>query len=331
MTAATAFVFPGQGSQFPGMGHELARLGPRARALALRAEDITKVPVAELMTCADAETLADPEIAQVLVLVWSLAALERLREAGWRPSAVAGHSLGEYTALVACGSLDQDTALSLVACRGRAMAAAARGRPGGMAAIVGLSAQAVRALCRQATAGTDVAVVANWNSPRQLVVAGTVPAIERVVDAATGAGALRARRLPVGGAYHSPLMNAAHERLGDRLAGVPLDAPRIPFVSSATGRQVTDIDAYRGDLLAQVISPVRWSDAMRSLGELGADTYVEAGPGRVLGGLGREMARGARHLTTWEALRRAAPADALPGPDGGVRPVVTDLEQRTTT
>ncbi|ANP52254.1 [acyl-carrier-protein] S-malonyltransferase [Streptomyces griseochromogenes] len=331
MTATAAFVFPGQGSQFPGMGHELNRLGPQARALALRAEDITGLPVADLMTCAPAATLADPEIAQVLVLVWSLAALDQLRQKGWRPCAVAGHSLGEYTALVACGSLDQDTALSLVACRGRAMAHAARNRPGGMAAIVGLPAQTVQALCTEASTGPDVAVVANWNSPRQLVVAGTVSAMERVIAAATGAGALRARRLAVGGAYHSPLMNEAHARLRDRLGGVPLDVPRIPFVSSVTGRHVTDIDAYRGDLLAQVIAPVRWSDTVRTLTERGVGTYIEAGPGRVLGGLGREMVRAARHLTTWDALHRAAPPEALPGPDTGTHSASTDLEQRTTT
>ncbi|MFE0257697.1 ACP S-malonyltransferase [Streptomyces sp. NPDC059010] len=320
MTTTTAFVFPGQGSQFPGMGHELHRLGPHARTLARRAEEITGLPVTELMTRADAATLADPEIAQVLVLVWSLAALKRLREAGLRPCAVAGHSLGEYTALVACGSLDQDTALSLVSCRGKAMAQAARARRGGMAAVVGLPAPTVQALCRRACADGEVAVVANWNSPRQLVVAGTVNAIEQVVDAAIGAGALRARRLTVGGAYHSPLMNEANDSLRGPLSAAPLGAPRIPFVSSTTGSHVTDIAAYRTDLLSQVISPVRWSDTVPALAALGADTYVEAGPGRVLGGLGREMARTARHLTTWEALRQCPPP-ARPGTHDVMHPV----------
>lgn len=307
MITTAAFVFPGQGSQFPGMGHELHRLGTQARTLARRAEEITGLPVTELMTHADAATLADPEIAQVLVLVWSLAALDRLRKAGWRPCAVAGHSLGEYTALVACGSLDEDTALSLVSRRGKAMARAARGRRGTMAAVVGLPAQTVQALCRRACVGTDVAVVANWNSPRQLVVAGTVSAIEHVIDAATDAGALRARKLTVGGAYHSPLMNEARNSLREPLAAAPLGAPRTPFVSSTTGRRITDIEAYRATLLTQVISPVRWSDTVATLAALGADVYVEAGPGRVLGGLGREMARTARHLTTWDALRQSTP------------------------
>ncbi|MBT2418868.1 ACP S-malonyltransferase [Streptomyces sp. ISL-22] len=331
MTSSTAFVFPGQGSQFPGMGHELFRLGPQAKALADRAEEVTGLPVIELMTRADAATLADPELAQVLVLVWSLAALERLRQAGWRPSAVAGHSLGEYTALVACGSLDTDTALSLVACRGKAMAHAARSRPGGMAAIVGLASQEVEALCTQASTGNEIAVIANWNSPRQLVVAGTVQGVDHVVRAATRAGALRARRLAVGGGYHSPLMNDARGRLAGLLATVPLGNPSIPFVSSTTGSHITDIHTYRSNLQAQVISPVRWRDTVQALGTLGATTYIEAGPGRVLSGLGREMARAARHLGTWEALRHAMPADIARGPDDGKRPVATALHRRNAT
>ncbi|WP_199818823.1 ACP S-malonyltransferase [Streptomyces sp. NRRL B-1347] len=306
-----AFVFPGQGSQYPGMGYEMQRWGPWTGALASRAEDVTGLPVRALMKHADAAALAAPEVAQVLVLTWSLAALEQLRRQGWRPDVVAGHSLGEYTALVACGSLDEDTALSLVARRGRAMADAAAARPGTMAAIVGLAPQAVCGLCDDASADGEVAVVANWNSPRQIVVAGSRTAVKDVVAAASAAGALRARELPVGGAYHSPLMNSAHQLLTEHLAEVALAQPAVPFVSSTTGLRITDIEAYRQDLLAQVVSPVRWRDVMHTLAGLGVDTYVEAGPGRVLHGLAREMARSARHLTTAEASRHAL---APPGP-----------------
>ncbi|MEU2717256.1 ACP S-malonyltransferase [Streptomyces sp. NPDC007205] len=303
MSGPAVFVFPGQGSQFPGMGHEAVRLGPHARQLTTAAEAVTGLPLTELMTRADARRLAEPEVAQVVVLVWSLAALAGLRRTGWRPAAVAGHSLGEYTALVACGSLDQEAALSLVTCRARAMAKAARRNPGSMAAIVGLSAETVAGLCQGASGRGQLAVIANWNSPRQIVVAGTVAAVDQVIEAAGRAGALRARRLAVGGAYHTPLMDEARDSLATSLADVPLAAPRIPFVSSVTAERVTDIAAYRTHLLAQVVRPVRWSDTVRTLSGLGAETYVEAGPGRVLSGLGREMARTARHLTAREALR----------------------------
>ncbi|WP_369368582.1 ACP S-malonyltransferase [Streptomyces sp. CG4] len=299
----TACVFPGQGSQFPGMGRELNGFGPSARTLVTRAEHITGLPVADLMTTADAGTLADPEIAQVLVFVWSAAALQRLREQGLRPAAVAGHSLGEYTALFACGSLDLDTALSLVSCRGRAMRTAARQTPGTMAAIVGLPPDTVRALCEDACDDAGVVVVANLNSPRQTVVSGTVAAVRRVIDAARTAGALRARQLPVGGAYHSPLMAGAPVGLAMHLRDVRLTPPGIPLVSSATGRLVTDIEEYRDELLRQMLAPVRWQETVRTLLALGVRTFVEAGPGRVLSGLGREMARDARHLTVQDALR----------------------------
>ncbi|QEV21767.1 ACP S-malonyltransferase [Streptomyces alboniger] len=317
MNRPTAFVFPGQGSQFPGMGRELARFGPAARDLVDRAEDVTGLPVGALMTEADADTLADPEYAQVLVFVWSLAALHRLRDRGLAPSAVAGHSLGEYTALTACGSLDPDTALSLVSCRGRAMSTAARQTAGTMAAIVGLAPETVRRLCQEACDDTGFAVVANLNSPRQTVVSGTVAAVQRVVDAARDAGALRARRLPVGGAYHSPLMAGAPLGLMGKLAEARLAPPRIPLVSSATGQLVSDIEEYREVLFAQILRPVRWQDTVHTLLGLGVRTFVEAGPGRVLSGLGREMAREARHLSVHEALGATPPPTAVPASPAG--------------
>ncbi|WJV51034.1 ACP S-malonyltransferase [Streptomyces flavofungini] len=313
MSPTVAFVFPGQGSQYPGMGYEMERWGPWTDALACRAEDATGLPVRALMKRADARALTDPEVAQVLVLTWSLAALEHLRRRGWTPSVVAGHSLGEYTALVASGCLDENTALSLVARRGRAMADAAAARPGGMAAIVGLAPEVVRGLCADASTADGVAVVANWNSPRQTVVAGSRDAVGRVAAAASAAGALRARVLPVGGAYHSPLMDSAQHRLVEHLADVALAPPAVPLVSSTTGLRVTDIEAYREDLLTQVVSPVRWQDVMHTLTAFGVDTYIEAGPGRVLHGLAREMARSARHLTTADAPRHTLAPPGAPG------------------
>jgi [acyl-carrier-protein] S-malonyltransferase len=306
MTDGPTFVFPGQGSQAPGMGRELAACGPKARRRIDAAQQISGLPVQELMTVADAATIADPEIAQLLVFVWSTVWLEQLTELGVRPSIVAGHSLGEYSALVAAGSLDWETAVRLVAKRGSAMTAAAKRRAGTMAAIVGLDPEVLTKLCEPANADHGTVNVANYNSPRQAVISGVVPAVEAVIEAARAEGALRAKRLAVGGAYHSPLMASAEQELAPLLTGATLTAPRVPFVSSITGRRVTDIEAYRARLLGQVTGPVRWQDTVQTLLDRGTTRFLEVGPGRVLSGLGREMARQATHMTAIEGLRSAA-------------------------
>ncbi|GAA2828463.1 ACP S-malonyltransferase [Kribbella solani] len=297
-----AFVFPGQGSQRPGMGRELARCGVEARSLIDTAEQLTGVAVGELMTRADAITLADPEAAQLTVFVWSSVLSAELTAAGCRPIAVAGHSLGEYAALVAAGCLSWADALSIVAKRGRAMADAAQREPGAMAAIGGLSADHVTDLCRQSSVSAGVVVLANLNAPRQVVVSGTPEEVELVIEAARSAGALRVKRLPVGGAYHSPLMAEAERELAPMLAAADLRAPRVPFISSLTGCAVHDIEAYRQLLSRQIMRPVRWTDTVGTLARIGARTFVEVGPGRVLTGLGRSMVRTGRHLTGSEAL-----------------------------
>ncbi|MFD9795237.1 ACP S-malonyltransferase [Streptomyces sp. NPDC059070] len=302
----TAFVFPGQGSQFPGMGRDLRPFGPEGEEVVARAEEVTELPVARLMATADARQLADPEVAQVLVFTWSAAALAHLRARGRHPAYVAGHSLGEFTALYAAGSLGLDTALGLVSCRGRAMRAAARRSQGSMAAVVGLPVDLVRGLCRLASDDTGLVMVANANSARQTVVSGTTGAVRHVIEQAREAGALRARELPVGGAYHSPLMAWALPALAAKLATVPLDTPGVPLVSSTTGLPVDDIDEYRDELLWQMLRPVQWQRTVATLRTLGVGLFIEAGPGRVLTGLGRETARGARHLGVHDALRENA-------------------------
>ncbi|MEU1072700.1 MULTISPECIES: ACP S-malonyltransferase [unclassified Streptomyces] len=320
--APTAFVFPGQGSQFPGMGREVDRFGDRGGRIVARAEEVTGLPVAELMSTADARTLTDPEIAQVLVFVWSAAALARLRAQGWQPSYVAGHSLGEFTALYAAGCLDLDTALRLVSCRGRAMRDAARLSPGSMAALVGLPLDLVRGMCREECDATDLVTVANVNSPRQAVVSGSTPAVRRVVERAQALGALRARQLPVGGAYHSPLMAPALPPLAAELARARLHPPRTPLVSSTTGRVVEDIEEYHDELPWQMLRPVQWRRTVTTLRCRGVDLFVEAGPGRVLAGLGREIAREAAHLSV---------QDALCTPPGGTPPRGADTLLTTAT
>lgn len=326
--AAPVFVFPGQGSQYPGMGRDLAACGPVARELAARAETATGLAVWELMHRADAAALADPEVAQVLVFVAGAAHWRAFTERGCRPAAVAGHSLGEYTALLAAGCLDWEQALSLVHTRGKAMARAARRTPGAMAAIVGIPAERLEQMCRQvADRSGQTVVIANHNTHRQLVVSGHAEAVELLIAQARDAGALRARRLPVGGAYHSPLMEPAEREMASALDRVRLRPPRLPLVSSVTGRQVTDIDAYRDVLRGQITAPVRWDRCVAALLEHGARTFIETGPGRVLTGLGRELARQAKHHSAQQALRmpdlwRPARQGTAP-PLGGGRPGTT--------
>jgi [acyl-carrier-protein] S-malonyltransferase len=309
-----AFLFPGQGSQYPGMARDLTVCGPRARALVTEAERITGHDITALMTTGDAATIANPELAQLLVFVSSVVLHTELRDRGVRPSVVAGHSLGEYTALYASGSLDWGTALSLVAHRGRAMAEAARHQPGTMGAVVGLPVAKVEHLCRTVAGDNGgVAVVANVNSARQVVVSGTTDEVEAVLERARSAGALRSRRIPVGGAYHSPLMRPARDKLARKLRDATLRTPDTPFVSSVTGELVTDVEAYRKHLLEQVTRPVRWHAVVQRLASAGITHYVEAGPGRVLSGLVRETARGTRQQTALEALRGRQKAAAVAG------------------
>ena len=307
MLTRPTFVFPGQGSQYPGMFRDLTACGPAARRLVGDAESATGLDLTGLMTTADAQTIAQPQLAQVLVFVSSSVLLAELAQHGIEPAAVAGHSLGEYTALTAAGSLDWTTALAVVTFRGKAMAEAAAGRDGTMGAVVGLDLARVEELCRAASRHGDQVVVANVNSARQVVVSGDTAAVGAVLAAAAKGGALRAKAIPVGGAYHSPLMDHARRALAEVLADVPLAPPRVPLVSSVTGELVTDIEAHRDTLVAQVTRPVRWFDTVRRLVALDAGDggeFVEVGPGRVLAGLGRETARDRRHVGAVEAIRQ---------------------------
>jgi [acyl-carrier-protein] S-malonyltransferase len=282
-----ALLFPGQGSQYPQMARDVLRC-PQGPALLEQAEAISKLPLTRLMSTADAATLADPEIAQVSVLVHSLALLDQLQADGVVPGVVAGHSLGEYTAMVAAGMLDVPTAIELVALRGRAMAAAARRRPGAMGAVVGLTAEDVSAFCH-ASVEQPVAV-ANVNSPRQLVVSGVPAGVEHVLTAAQAAGALRAKALRVGGAYHSPLMAPAARTMAVVWADVPLAEPTCTLVSSLTGGVVTDARRHARRMRSQVSDAVQWRTAMATVAAHRPDVVVEVGPGRVLAGLAREQA-----------------------------------------
>lgn len=288
-SARDAWVFPGQGSQFSGMAAELS-LTSAGEDLVDEAEHVSGVPLRDLTSRAGAAALADPHVAQLAVFVHGVAFAEELRRGGRSPVAVAGHSLGEYTALVVSETLSWSYALRVVDARGRAMARAARSTPGTMGAIVGPPGEEVAAWCT-----AEGAVLANFNSPRQHVVSGHAEAVDGVLGRARDAGAIRARRLPVGGAYHSPLMAPAQEDLARLVERAPLRPPRIALISSVDGEVVGDVEAYREKLRTQVCRPVQWQATVRSLAAFHPTTMVEVGPGRVLSGLGREMLPDTNH------------------------------------
>lgn len=285
VTSDLAALFPGQGSQYPRMAVDLRRHPEGARILR-RAEEASDLDLGRIAESGTTEELARPDVAQVVVVTFSLAVLARLRAAGITPAVVAGHSVGEYAALVAAGMLAQDDALELVAVRGRLMAEAAGDDGGTMAAVVGLDAARVEALC--AAAGDQPVVVANLNSARQTVVSGTVAGVEEVCARAAQEGAVRARRLNVGAAYHSPLMAAADEEMARRWATVRLAPPAGVIVSSVTGEVVTDPERHRELMRYQLGAPVAWTATMRSITDREPRAAIEVGPGRVLGGLCRE-------------------------------------------
>ena len=234
---------------------------------------------------------------QPAILAVSVAAARVLEEKGIRPDYVAGHSLGEYSALVAAGSMELADALRLVRKRGQYMQEAVPVGQGAMAALLGLDAGAVDEICREA-AGDEVVSAANLNSPAQIVIAGHRGAVERAVELAKARGARRAILLNVSAPFHCSLMKPAADRLAVDLDAVAISDPRVPLVNNADAAVVRTADAVRDGLKRQVTSPVRWTDSMLALRREGADIFVEAGPGKVLSGLMRQIDREAR---TWRA------------------------------
>ncbi len=290
-----AFLFPGQGAQRIGMGQSLAAELPAAAELYRRAGEILGYDLARLCFQGPAEQLDSTVHSQPALFVTSLAALEQLRarapEVCDACQAAAGLSLGEYTALVFAGALDFESGLRLVQQRGAAMQAASDAVRSSMVSVLGPSREEVAALCEQAR-GADVLQVANVLCPGNTVVSGHVEACERLISAAEAAGG-KTVRLSVAGAFHTPIMQPAVERLRAALQGVTFRRPRIPVISNVDGQPHTDPDEFPGLLLRQIVEPVRWEDSMRYLLGQGFDQFYELGPGRVLRGLLRRIDRAA--------------------------------------
>jgi [acyl-carrier-protein] S-malonyltransferase len=289
-----AFLFPGQGAQFVGMGGPAVESLPAARRLFDRARDVLGYDLAKLCFEGPAEELDSTVISQPALFVTSLAAIEQLRdkspEVVLSCEATAGLSLGEYTALVFAGAIEFEEGLRLVAVRGEAMQEASDATPSGMVSVLGLEQTQVEQLCDQARQG-ETLQIANLLCPGNIVVSGTNSACERVAEMAVAAGAMKAVPLAVAGAFHTPIMGSAVERLREALAGTRIVRPSIPVISNVDAASHSDPDEIRELLVRQVVSPVRWEESMRSLLAQGYDQFYEVGPGRVLRGLLKRIER----------------------------------------
>jgi [acyl-carrier-protein] S-malonyltransferase len=287
--SGVVFIFPGQGSQYAGMGRELAEAFPVARGVFDEADRALGFSLSELCFSGPDEALKLTENTQPAILAASVAAYHALEENGIHPDYVAGHSLGDYSALVAAGALKFADAIRLVRKRGQYMQEAVPRGEGAMAAVLGLRPGQVAEICRKATDGK--VMPANLNSPEQTVISGDAAAVKSAVEQASAAGAKRAVMLPVSAPFHSELMRPAQERLEKDLRATEFSPLKISLVTNVDAALITSGAEAREALIRQVTLPVRWEESIRELIEQGATTFVEVGPGRVLSGLLRQIDR----------------------------------------
>jgi len=298
---AFALVFPGQGSQVVGMGKDLADASPAARDVLIRADEVLGFALSRLCFEGPAEELEDTWNAQPAILTVSIAALRALEARTAKggevlaPTMVAGHSLGEFTAMVAADVLDFEDALALVRQRGRLMKEAGTERPGGMAAVLGLDDDTLVEVCARASS-EGIINVANANCPGQTVISGEIAPLERAMELAKDAGAKRVARLPVSIASHSPLMADVSRALNEILDGLTLREPKVPIVGNTTGKPIATVSGLREELRHHVERPVNWTGSVREMVDNGITTFVELGAGSVLAGLNRRIERASKTL-----------------------------------
>lgn len=279
-----AFIFPGQGSQFPGMGKDLYEQSAKAKSLFEQANDVLGFRITDIMFAGTEEELKQTKVTQPAIFIHSVILAQ---ERNIQPAMVAGHSLGEFSALVAAGVFSFEDGLKLVAQRAMAMQQACDIQPSTMAAVLGMEDETIASICHQIT--NEIVVPANFNCPGQVVISGTVKGIEVAAEALKAAGAKRVILLNVAGAFHSPLMEPAQQQLKNAIEATPFKAPAFPIYQNVSAQAVINPDVIRENLNLQLTAPVKWTQTIQQMITDGANAFTETGPGNVLQGLVRKI------------------------------------------
>ena len=282
-----AYVFPGQGAQFSGMGSTLYQDSDSAKQLFEQANKLLGFRITDIMFDGSADDLKQTKVTQPAIFLHSVILSKEMGE-NFQPDLVAGHSLGEFSALVSGGYLSFSDGLQLVSQRAQAMQKACEAQPSTMAAVLGLEDEKVEQICQEIE---GIVVPANYNCPGQLVISGSVEAIDRACEKLKEAGAKRAMQLPVGGAFHSPLMEPAREELAAAIKQTKFHTGKCPVYQNATAQKTSDVDIIRQNLIAQLTAPVKWTQIMNAMIDDGITKYIEVGPGKVLQGLMKKVDR----------------------------------------
>ncbi|GHE46408.1 ACP S-malonyltransferase [Sphingobacterium griseoflavum] len=286
----TAYIFPGQGAQFVGMGQELYNLNEASKALFEQANEILGFRITDIMFAGTDEDLKQTKVTQPAIFLHSVILANALGDS-FQPAMVAGHSLGEFSALVSAGALSFEDGLKLVSQRANAMQKACEAQPSTMAAILGLDDETVEKICVQVE---DVVVAANYNCPGQLVISGSIAGVDKACALLTEAGAKRALKLNVGGAFHSPLMEPAKLELQAAIEATEIKTPVCPIYQNVDAKPYTDPETIKANLIAQLTGAVRWTQTVQHMLADGAEAFVEVGPGNVLQGLVKKVDRSAQ-------------------------------------